>query len=94
MTQEQSELEIRVNGIEVSKLRLQLRWVEGYPARNWAVLVEIPNLGYIELDEKPDFKIEVKDPRVPYDQRSWRQVTLPELLQWLSSLGILDPGEV
>jgi hypothetical protein len=85
-------IEIRINGIEATGLRLQQQWIDGYPSNSWTALVEIPNLGYIELDEKPDFIIEVKDPREPAVQQSWRRVTLSELLQWLASFGIL-PNE-
>lgn len=83
------QIEIRVNDVETTGLRLHRRMVNGYPSGPWDVSVEIPNLGYIELDEKPDFIIEVKDPLVPKRQRVWKRVTLEGLATWLRSLGVI-----
>lgn len=79
-------LELRVNGVVPTGLRVQRRMEDGYPSGPWDVLVEIPNLGYIELDEKPDFIIEMKESS---RKRKWKRVTLPELVAWLQSHGVI-----
>jgi len=78
------DLELRVNGIEVTGLNFRRGMVHGYPSGPWEVLVEVPILGYLELDDKPDFVIEVKDPG-----KSWRRVSLVELVTWLQSFGLM-----
>ena len=83
------QLEIRVNDVETTGLRLRRSMVEGHPSGSWTVLVEVPALGYIELDEKPDFSIEIKDPTIPKKQRAWKKVSLSELVEWLESMGVM-----
>ncbi len=82
------QLEIRINGIDTTGLRMHRRMVEGYPSGPWDVLVEVPILGYIELDDKPDFVIEFKDPTLPAKSRTWNKVSLAELVNWLESSGV------
>jgi hypothetical protein len=89
MTPVAEQLEIRVNNIETTGLRLRRGMVGGYPSGEWAVLVEVPTLGYLELDDKPDFVIEIKDPNVPKRQRVWKRVTLGELVMWLQNMGVM-----
>ena len=83
------QLEIRVNDVETTGLRLRRGMVGGHPSGTWTVLVEVPVLGYIELDDKPDFNIEIKDPTVPKKQRSWEKVSLSELVTRLESMGVM-----
>lgn len=83
------QLEIKVNGVETTGLRLQRLIVDGYPTNAWEVLVEDPVIGYFPLDEKPDFIIEIKDPLTPVKKRTWKKVTLPELIAWLQNLGVI-----
>lgn len=71
-------------------LRMQRPTIDGYPALNrWEILVEDPAIGYFPLDDKPDFTIEIKDPLTPAKKRTWKKVTLPELIAWFQSLGVL-----
>lgn len=76
------QLEMRVNDVEITGLRLR----HGMESTSWIVLVEIPGLGYIELDDKPDFNIEIKDPAVAKKQRTWKKVSLAELVTRLESI--------
>jgi hypothetical protein len=82
------QIEIRINNIETTGLKLRRGMVAGFPNGPWEVLVEVPEIGYIELDDKPDFVIEIKDPFLPKKQRAWKRVTFTELVKWLESLGI------
>jgi hypothetical protein len=82
------QLELRINNVDTTGLRLRRGLVEGFPTGPWEVLVEVPTLGYIELDDKPDFVIEIKDPFVPKKKRAWKRVSLTELVKWLESLGL------
>jgi hypothetical protein len=87
MAVEQS-IDIRVNGVEATGLRLRRGMVNGHPSGPWDVLVEIPNLGYIPLDDKPDFIIETHTgPEVR--NRVWKKVALAELITMLQSLGVI-----
>lgn len=79
------QLELRVNGILATGLRIQHATVDGYPSNQWEVLVEDPVIGYFPLDDKPDFTIEVRKSK----RHRWQQKTLPELLSWLQSLGVI-----
>ena len=86
-----SDLEIKVNGIVTTGLRLQRAVVDGYPTNAWEVLVCDPIIGYFPLDEKPDFTIEILDPLdPPRKRRMWKRVTLQELLACLQNLGVIQ----
>lgn len=80
-----TSLELRVNGLEMTGIRVQRATVDGYPSDQWEVLVEDPRLGFFPLDEKPDFFIEVRESK----RHRWKQKTLSELLSWLQSLGVI-----
>jgi len=79
------QIQIRVNGIEVTGLNFRRGMVHGYPSGPWEVLVEVPILGYLELDDKPDFVIEVKDPAI----HDWHRVTLVGFMTWMQGLGLM-----
>jgi hypothetical protein len=83
------QLEIRVNDVETTGLRLRRGMIGGHPSGEWTVLVEVPVLGYIELDDKPDFIIEIKDPTTPKKQRAWKKVSLAQLISWLQNMGVM-----
>jgi hypothetical protein len=85
-------IEIRVNGVEVTGLSFHRRMQQGYPTGPWDVSVEIPKLGYIELDDQPDFIIEIKDPTLEDDKRVWERKTLAQLMGLLKNFGAMDFG--
>jgi hypothetical protein len=76
-----SNLQIRVNGIKIEKLKLRRQMRSGYPDGPWEVVVTDPVLGEFAIDDT--FEIELKQCRQP-----WRKIFSAELLTTLESIGV------
>ena len=87
----------RVNGVVIPQIRVRREIVNGEPKGRRQIVVNDPDLGWFAIDGNENlwdpslsrFVFEIKDLSVPFFQRSWKQVTISELIQILEATGVI-----
>lgn len=93
-------LNIRVNGITISHLKLRRQLVNGAPVGKLEVVIQDPVLGMFAIDDNEDvpagaprFVIEIQDTSIPAAERcklkskGWKIISVTDLLSTLESIG-------
>lgn len=98
-----TQVQVRVNGIQISRMRVRRKLVNGVPAGDFELVIEDPILGMFAIDDNQDipygassFLLEVKDMTIPAAERNrmpskgWKKINEEDLLNTLIQIGALD----
>lgn len=98
-----ANLYIRVNGINITHLKVRREMVDGKPVGKRQIVVTDPVFGSFAIDDNEElqpgmsrFILELKDISIPPEQRrdmesrGWRTVNIDELLSVLEGIGALE----
>lgn len=95
-----TQLYIRVNGVNISHIKIRPRMVDGALVGEREIVIDVPALGSLPalgmfaIDDS--FVIEVKDTSIPaaerrlMDSKGWKIVSVQDLLAMLDSIGAIS----